>query len=66
MLIIRFAPMTNNFEYSSRRLEQNYITELPTKAFAHHRRLKRIDLSNNNISRVAYDAFAGLKSLTSL
>ncbi|CAO1438147.1 unnamed protein product, partial [Diamesa tonsa] len=48
------------------RLEQNYITEIPTKAFANHRRLRRIDLSNNNISRVAHDAFAGLKSLTSI
>ncbi|XP_055372509.1 protein slit isoform X2 [Condylostylus longicornis] len=48
------------------RLENNYITELPPKAFANFRRLRRIDLSNNNISRVAHDAFAGLKSLTTL
>ncbi|XP_037915556.1 protein slit isoform X1 [Hermetia illucens] len=48
------------------RLEQNYITELPPKAFANFRRLRRIDLSNNNISRMAHDAFSGLKALTTL
>lgn len=48
------------------RMEQNYITEIPAKAFTNYRRLRRIDLSNNNISRVAYDAFSGLKSLNSL
>lgn len=48
------------------RMEQNYITEIPSKAFTNYRRLRRIDLSNNNISRIAYDAFSGLKSLNSL
>ncbi|XP_055692346.1 protein slit isoform X2 [Lutzomyia longipalpis] len=48
------------------RLEQNYITELPPRAFANYRRLRRIDVSNNNISRVAHDAFSGLKALASL
>lgn len=56
-----------NYFYSIyRRLEQNFITELPPKAFSNHRHLRRIDLSNNNISKVAHDAFSGLKSLTSL
>lgn len=49
-----------------RRLEQNFITELPPKAFANFRRLRRIDLSNNNISRIAHDALAGLKALTTM
>ncbi|GAB0095464.1 protein slit [Sergentomyia squamirostris] len=48
------------------RLEQNYITELPPRAFANYRRLRRIDVSNNNISRIAHDAFSGLKALASL
>ncbi|KAI5706247.1 hypothetical protein M8J75_006298 [Diaphorina citri] len=48
------------------RLEQNDITELPPKAFANYKRLRRIDLSKNQISKVAVDAFQGLKSLTSL
>lgn len=48
------------------RLEQNFITELPHKSFSKFKRLRRIDLSNNNISRVAYDAFSGLKLLTTL
>uniref|UniRef100_A0A182MDH5 Protein slit n=1 Tax=Anopheles culicifacies TaxID=139723 RepID=A0A182MDH5_9DIPT len=60
------VPSTLPDDTTELRLEQNYITEIPPKAFANHRRLKRIDLSNNNISRVAYDAFSGLKSLTSL
>lgn len=48
------------------RLEQNFITEIPPKSFSNFKRLRRIDLSNNNISRVAHDAFNGLKSLTTL
>ncbi|KAK5650601.1 hypothetical protein RI129_001630 [Pyrocoelia pectoralis] len=48
------------------RLELNDITEIPTKAFAAHKRLRRIDLSNNKISKIAPDAFQGLKALTSL
>jgi hypothetical protein len=47
-------------------MEQNYITEIPAKAFANYRRLRRIDLSNNNISKIAHDAFSGLKTLNSL
>lgn len=49
-----------------RRLEQNFITEITPKAFSNFKRLRRIDLSNNNISRIAHDAFTGLKSLTTL
>lgn len=48
------------------RLEQNFITELPPKSFSSFRRLRRIDLSNNNISRIAHDALSGLKQLTTL
>lgn len=48
------------------RFEQNYVSEIQSKAFTPYGLLKRIDLSNNNISEIAYDAFAGLKYLTSL
>ncbi|XP_046659132.1 protein slit isoform X2 [Homalodisca vitripennis] len=48
------------------RLEQNDISEIPPKAFSSYKRLRRIDLSKNQISKVAVDAFLGLKSLTSL
>lgn len=48
------------------RLEQNSISEIPTKAFVNYKRLKQIDLSNNEISKIAGDAFTGLKSLVSL
>ncbi|XP_044761179.1 protein slit isoform X1 [Coccinella septempunctata] len=48
------------------RLEQNEITEISAKAFAAHKRIRRIDLSNNKISKIAPDAFMGLKALTSL
>ncbi|KAK9745235.1 Leucine rich repeat [Popillia japonica] len=48
------------------RLEQNEITEIPPRAFVPYKRLKRIDLSNNGISKISHDAFQGLKSLTSL
>nr|SOU94110.1 Slit [Glomeris marginata] len=51
---------------SELRLEQNQISEVPSQAFIHYKRLRRIDLSNNHISELASDAFAGLKSLTSL
>lgn len=50
----------------NRRLEQNFITELPAKAFAHFKRLRLINLSNNNISRIAHDALSGLNALTTL
>ncbi|XP_070490339.1 protein slit isoform X1 [Chironomus tepperi] len=60
------VPLTLPEDTTEIRLEQNYITEIPPKAFTNHRRLRRIDLSNNNISRIAYDAFSGLKSLNSL
>ncbi|XP_046914205.2 slit guidance ligand [Dermatophagoides farinae] len=48
------------------RLEQNSITEVPSRAFSSYRQLGRIDLSKNNISRIAEDAFHGLKSLNAL
>ncbi|XP_014246205.1 protein slit isoform X2 [Cimex lectularius] len=48
------------------RLEQNDITEIPSKGFASYKRLRRIDLSKNAIAKLAVDAFSGLKSLTSL
>ncbi|KAI2811133.1 Slit 2 protein [Blomia tropicalis] len=48
------------------RLEQNSITEVPSRAFSNYRQLLRIDLSKNNISKIAEDAFHGLKSLNSL
>nr|XP_022908749.1 protein slit [Onthophagus taurus] len=48
------------------RLEQNEITEIPPRAFAAHKRLKRIDLSTNKITKISHDAFQGLKSLTTL
>ncbi|XP_023241480.1 slit homolog 2 protein-like [Centruroides sculpturatus] len=48
------------------RLEQNRITEIPSKAFVPYKRLQRIDLSNNQIVKIARDVFNGLKSLTSL
>ncbi|XP_073994613.1 slit guidance ligand isoform X3 [Rhodnius prolixus] len=48
------------------RLEQNFITEVPSKGFSTYKRLRRIDLSKNAISKLAVDAFSGLKSLTSL
>lgn len=58
--------LEKSFSICYSRMEQNYITEIPAKAFTNYRRLRRIDLSNNNISRIAYDAFSGLKSLNSL
>lgn len=59
--------LLNEFQFSiHRRLEQNFITEITPKAFSNFKRLRRIDLSNNNISRIAHDAFTGLKSLTTL
>ncbi|KAK6638540.1 hypothetical protein RUM43_006807 [Polyplax serrata] len=48
------------------RLEQNQIVEIPSKAFSPYKRLRRIDLSNNKISKIAPDSFQGVKSLTSL
>ncbi|XP_050293925.1 protein slit isoform X3 [Anthonomus grandis grandis] len=48
------------------RLEQNQISQIPTRAFSHYKRLRKIDLSNNKISKIAPDAFHGLKGLTSL
>ncbi|GFG30556.1 hypothetical protein Cfor_10839, partial [Coptotermes formosanus] len=48
------------------RLEQNAITEVPPKAFAAYKRMNKIDLSKNQITKIAADAFLGLKSLTSL
>uniref|UniRef100_A0A672N3F4 Slit homolog 1 protein-like n=1 Tax=Sinocyclocheilus grahami TaxID=75366 RepID=A0A672N3F4_SINGR len=48
------------------RLEQNGIKSVPPGAFASYKRLRRIDLSNNQISEIAPDAFQGLRSLNSL
>jgi Leucine rich repeat len=66
LIVVSAGLEGSNCRFLCRRLEQNYITELPPKAFANFRRLRRIDLSNNNISRVAHDAFSGLRVLTSL
>lgn len=64
--IVKKSNVYKNKKIFLRRLEQNFITEIPPKSFANFKRLRRIDLSNNNISRVAHDAFNGLKSLTTL
>uniref|UniRef100_A0A8C0QUZ4 Slit guidance ligand 3 n=1 Tax=Canis lupus dingo TaxID=286419 RepID=A0A8C0QUZ4_CANLU len=48
------------------RLEQNSIKSIPAGAFTQYKKLKRIDISKNQISDIAPDAFQGLKSLTSL
>uniref|UniRef100_A0A3Q4MSU5 Slit homolog 3 (Drosophila) n=1 Tax=Neolamprologus brichardi TaxID=32507 RepID=A0A3Q4MSU5_NEOBR len=48
------------------RLEQNLIKSVPAGAFSAYKKLKRIDLSKNQISDIAADAFSGLRSLTSL
>ncbi|CAG5123894.1 unnamed protein product, partial [Candidula unifasciata] len=48
------------------RLEDNHITQIPSRAFADLSSLKRIDLGNNQISYIAPDAFSGLNSLSSL
>ncbi|KTG34062.1 hypothetical protein cypCar_00009827, partial [Cyprinus carpio] len=59
------------------RLEQNMIKSIPAGAFSTYKKLKRIwpnylylchyrDLSKNQISEIAEDAFSGLRSLTSL
>jgi Leucine-rich repeat (LRR) protein len=47
------------------RLEQNHIEEVTPRAFVGYKRLRRIDLSNNEIRTLAPDAFRGLKTLTS-
>ncbi|XP_025917125.1 slit homolog 3 protein [Apteryx rowi] len=48
------------------RLEQNLIKVIPPGAFTQYKKLKRIDISKNQISDIAPDAFKGLKSLISL
>ncbi|GLD66486.1 slit homolog 1a, partial [Lates japonicus] len=48
------------------RLEQNGIKSVPPGAFSPYKKLRRIDLSNNQISEIAPDAFQGLRSLNSL
>ncbi|KAB0352880.1 hypothetical protein FD754_017737 [Muntiacus muntjak] len=48
------------------RLELNGIKSIPPGAFSPYRKLRRIDLSNNQISEIAPDAFQGLRSLNSL
>ncbi|XP_072262975.1 slit homolog 2 protein [Pyxicephalus adspersus] len=47
------------------RLEQNSIKVIPPGAFSPYKKLRRIDLSNNQISEIAPDAFQGLRSLNS-
>ncbi|KAF4789872.1 hypothetical protein TURU_146994 [Turdus rufiventris] len=48
------------------RLEQNLIKIIPPGAFTQYKKLKRIDISKNQITDIAPDAFKGLKSLISL
>uniref|UniRef100_A0A3P9JRX5 Slit homolog 1b (Drosophila) n=1 Tax=Oryzias latipes TaxID=8090 RepID=A0A3P9JRX5_ORYLA len=48
------------------RLEQNGIKSVPPGAFSSYKKLRRIDLSNNQISEMAPDAFNGLRALNSL
>ncbi|CAF1126727.1 unnamed protein product [Rotaria sordida] len=48
------------------RLEKNRIMEIPPKIFFHLKKLRRLDISNNLISTIYPDSFAGLKSLNSL
>ncbi|XP_050396315.1 slit homolog 2 protein [Patella vulgata] len=48
------------------RMEQNHITEIPSRVFEDMKKLRRIDFSNNQIAYLAPDAFAGLHSLSSL
>ncbi|CAF0996746.1 unnamed protein product [Adineta ricciae] len=48
------------------RLEKNRIIEIPPKAFSYLKRLRRLDLSNNLISIIYPNSFAGLQSLNSL
>ncbi|XP_070212275.1 protein slit-like isoform X2 [Littorina saxatilis] len=48
------------------RLEENHITQIPSRIFADMKKLRRIDLSNNQISFVAPDSFSGLHQLSSL
>ncbi|XP_010148143.1 PREDICTED: slit homolog 1 protein-like, partial [Eurypyga helias] len=47
------------------RLELNGIKSIPPGAFSPYKKLRRIDLSNNQISEIAPDAFQGLRSLNS-
>ncbi|XP_078449077.1 slit homolog 2 protein-like isoform X1 [Lampetra planeri] len=48
------------------RLEQNSIKMIPPGAFSPYKKLRRIDLSNNQITEIAADAFQGLRFLNSL
>eukprot|EP00057_Strongylocentrotus_purpuratus_P018124 XP_011672598.1 PREDICTED: slit homolog 2 protein [Strongylocentrotus purpuratus] len=59
-------PFTFPYHMMELRLEQNYITEIPPRAFSPYKKLKRIDLSNNLIETIAEDAFSGLRTLNSL
>uniref|UniRef100_A0A669ETK8 Slit homolog 3 (Drosophila) n=1 Tax=Oreochromis niloticus TaxID=8128 RepID=A0A669ETK8_ORENI len=45
------------------RLEQNLIKGVPAGAFSAYKKLKRIDLSKNQISDIAADAFSGLPNV---
>uniref|UniRef100_A0A2K6GZF8 Slit guidance ligand 1 n=1 Tax=Propithecus coquereli TaxID=379532 RepID=A0A2K6GZF8_PROCO len=44
------------------RLELNGIKSIPPGAFSPYRKLRRIDLSNNQIAEIAPDAFQGLRT----
>ncbi|ESN92175.1 hypothetical protein HELRODRAFT_103882, partial [Helobdella robusta] len=47
-------------------LEQNVITEIPSKAFIALKNVIRLDFSKNSIVKLMSDSFEGLNSLTSL
>ncbi|XP_071091195.1 protein slit-like isoform X2 [Haliotis cracherodii] len=48
------------------RIEENHITQIPSRVFSELHKLQRIDMSNNQISYIAPDAFSGLQSLRTL
>lgn len=48
------------------RMEQNRITRIPAGAFENMHRLRRIDLSNNQIVSIDSEAFKGLSTLNTL
>ncbi|CAG7785709.1 unnamed protein product [Allacma fusca] len=65
-LTVKHVPESLPEDVIELRLEQNEITEIPPGAFSSYKRLRRLDLSNNQIQKIAVDAFRNLKSLTSL
>ena len=62
---MRFNYLTFFFHFF-RRLDENQITNIPTRSFAAYRRLVRLDLSKNPIYNIHEDAFQGLSSLQKL